>query len=94
MLFPKGWTNGGCSGIQIVRAEPLQQANISEDSWGKLCSSTWGYDNAQNRHEVVTGDGLLPSAPQKHERQDKKQRRNLSPAKPINNSQEEKVESG
>ena len=55
----------------------------------KLCSSPRGYDDVPNLQEIVT-DG---PAPLKNEGQDKRQRGYLSPAKPINNSREIKIES-
>ena len=50
----------------------------------KLCSSTWGSDVAQMQQL----DRPAPHRALKNEVQDKRQRRDLSLAKPLNNSQE------
>lgn len=55
----------------------------------KLFSSTWGSDNTQTHQE----DRPTPLSALKNEDQDKRQQRDLSPAKTINNSQKVKIDS-
>ncbi|XP_036708126.1 40S ribosomal protein S2-like [Balaenoptera musculus] len=60
----------------------------------KLCSSTWGYDNAQISRKQLQKTDLCPLAPLKNEERDKGQSRSLSPAKLTDNFQEIRIESG
>lgn len=58
----------------------------------KFCSSTQGYDIARNQQKAEGGP--VPLNTPKNEEQDKRQNRDLSQAKPTNNSQPVKIERG
>lgn len=72
------------SGIKQLGLRPEDPRTHLKVAGEKLCSSARGSDAAQMQQE----DRPAPHSALKNEQQDKRQRRDLSPAKPINNSQE------
>ena len=76
----------GRSGIQKVLAEASGPSLISNGSWGKVTPLHWGDDNVYTQQETLTKNNLCPSVPRKNEEQGKRQKRDLSLGKPINNT--------
>lgn len=69
-------------------------SHISKGSWGKVLLLHWGDDNVYTQQEALTENNLCPSVPLKNEGQGKRQKGDLSLAKPINNTQKIKIERG
>ena len=85
----KKLTIDGHSGIKQLGLRPGDHHIHLKAAGEKLCSSGWGSDVAQMQQEVRPS----PRSTLKNEEQDKRQRRDFSPAKPINNFSESR-ESG
>ena len=87
LCLPK--VNLWCS-LETVWTEAWWPSHTSKGIWGETLSLHLGSDNPQTHQE----DRPMPLSALKNKDQDKRQRRDLSPAKPINNSHKVKTDSG
>ena len=85
----------------VLCLQEVRQTGIAQgDGQGRRLGATkqtsrWLRDtNAHTQQEAVTEDGPETLSGLNNEEQDKRQRRESSPAKPIHNSRKIKIESG